>query len=210
MILKKLIVGPISTNCYIFGSENDSKAVIIDPGGDSDRIIETIHDINVNPVAVLLTHGHFDHTLKLGKIIRYFEIPLMYNKNEFDSKVFTQKKADRWLVEGDIIEVGNLHLKVLETPGHSPGSLCFYSNEIKMYKEQKIDGIIFSGDLIFYRSIGRSDILGGNPNQLFESIKKKIMYNKDFTDNFLIFPGHMGMTSIGEERKNNLFKNYFL
>lgn len=210
MILKILVVGPISTNCYIFGSDYKNESVIIDPGGDSDRIIETVNDINANPVAVLLTHGHFDHALKIGKVMRYFDIPLMYNKNEFDSKVFTQRKADRWLIEGDVIEVGDLHLNVLETPGHSPGSLCFYSNEIKMYREQKIDGIIFSGDLIFYRSIGRSDIQGGDPNQLFESIRTKIMHNKEFTDRFLIFPGHMGMTSIGEERKNNLFKNYFL
>jgi glyoxylase-like metal-dependent hydrolase (beta-lactamase superfamily II) len=210
MIFKKIIVGPLSTNCYIFGSANTNEVVIIDPGGDSDRIFETIKNFNAKPIALLLTHGHFDHTLKLGKVLRQFKIPLMYNKKEFDSKVFTQKEADKWLVEGDIIQIGDINLHVLETPGHSPGSLCFYSNDIKAYEESKIDGIIFSGDLLFRRSIGRSDIHGGDPNQLFESIRNKIMHNEIFTDNFLIFPGHMGNTSIGEERKMNMFKNYFL
>ncbi|MGB5912456.1 MAG: MBL fold metallo-hydrolase [Promethearchaeia archaeon] len=210
MIFKKIIVGPLSTNCYIFGSANTNEVVIIDPGGDSDRIFETIGNFNAKPIALLLTHGHFDHTLKLGKVMRHFKIPLMYNKKEFDSKVFTQKEADKWLVEGDIIQIGDINLHVLETPGHSPGSLCFYSDDVKAYKESKIDGIIFSGDLLFRRSIGRSDIHGGDPNQLFESIRNKIMYNETFTDNFLIFPGHMGNTTIGEERKMNMFKNYFL
>lgn len=210
MIFKKLIVGPLSTNCYVFGSDETNEIVIIDPGGDSDRIIETVEKFDAKPIAVLLTHAHFDHVLKLGKILRHFKIPLMYNKKEFDSKIFTQKEADKWLVEGDIIKIGELNLHVLETPGHSPGSLCFYSDDVKTYKESKIDGIIFSGDLIFRRSIGRSDIHGGDPNQLFKSIRNKIMYNETFTDNFLIFPGHMGYTTIGEERKMNMFKNYFL
>lgn len=211
MIFKKLTVGPLSTNCYIFGSDITNEVVIIDPGGDSDLIIETVEKkFEAKPIAVLLTHCHFDHTLKVGNILRYFKIPLMYNKKEFDSKIFTQKKANRWLVEGDIIKIGEINLYVLETPGHSPGSLTFYSKDIKHYKELKIDGIIFSGDLIFRRSIGRSDIPGGDSNQLFESIRNKIMYNKAFTDNFLIFPGHMGITSIKDERKMNMFKNYFL
>jgi glyoxylase-like metal-dependent hydrolase (beta-lactamase superfamily II) len=210
MILKKIIVGPLSTNCYIFGSDNTNEVVIIDPGGDSDRIFETIGKFDAKPIALLLTHGHFDHTLKLGKVLRHFKVPLMYSKMEFDSRVFTQKQADKWLVEGDTIPIGNIKLHVLETPGHSPGSLCFYSDDVKTYKESKIDGIIFSGDLIFRRSIGRSDIHGGNPNQLFKSIRNKIMHNEIFTDNFLIFPGHMGNTTIGEERRMNMFRNYFL
>lgn len=210
MIFKKLIVGPLATNCYIFGADITKEVVIIDPGGDSDQIIKSIEELNAKPIAVLLTHGHFDHTIKVGKILRYFNIPLMYSKKEFDSRVFTQKEADKWLEEGDFVKIGEYTLKVLETPGHSPGSLCFYSHDIKTYENQKIDGIIFSGDLIFRRSIGRSDIHGGDPNQLFASIRNKIMYNNIFSDNFLIFPGHMGMTSISEERTSNMFKQFFL
>jgi len=209
MILKKLTVGQLFTNCYIFGS--DEHVVIIDPGGDSDDIIKTIDDdLKAKPIAVLLTHGHFDHSTKVGKIKRNYQIPLMFNRKEYDSGIFSQIKADRWLSEGDSIEIDNITLHVLETPGHSPGSLTFYSKDVKEINGRKIDGIVFTGDLLFRRSIGRSDFGGGNPGLLFNSIKTKIMYNSDLTDDFLVFPGHMGITSIGEEREMNMFKNYFL
>ena len=209
MILKKLTVGQLFTNCYIFGS--DEHVVIIDPGGDSHDIIKSIdEEFNTKPIAVLLTHGHFDHSTKVATIKKYYQIPLMYNKKEYSSGIFSQIEADRWLNEGDTIEIDNITLHVLETPGHSPGSLTYYSKDIKELNGIKCDGIIFTGDLLFRRSIGRSDFGGGNQALLFNSIKKKIMYNPDLTDNFLIFPGHMGNTSIGEERKMNMFKNYFL
>ena len=210
MILKRLVVGPIGTNCYIFGSEKYKQVVIIDPGGDANRIIDEIQKLNVEPIAILLTHGHFDHTLRVNKLIRYFKIPLMYNKKEFDTKVYTSKEADKWLKEGDLLKIGEITLHILETPGHSPGALSFYSKDIKKINGSKIDGIIFTGDLLFKGSIGRSDIQGGNEKILFDSIRTKIMYNKDLTDNFLICPGHMDLTTIGEERRFNPFKQFFL
>jgi glyoxylase-like metal-dependent hydrolase (beta-lactamase superfamily II) len=210
LIIKKLIVGPLGTNSYIFGSSTTKEVVIIDPGGDPSRIIQSIEEIGGKPTSILLTHGHFDHTGGIGRVKRHFEIPLMFNKKEYDSGIFHQKQADRWLNEGDTIGVGDLTLIVLETPGHSPGSLCFYSQDVTEYNGHKIDGIIFTGDLIFRRSIGRSDFGGGNPNTLFSSIKNKIMHNPDITDNFLIFPGHMDGTSVGEERQMNMFRNHFV
>lgn len=210
LILKRLVVGPLGTNSYIFGSSKTKEVVIIDPGGDPDRIIKSIEEMGAKPIGVLLTHGHFDHVLKLGKILRYFDIPLMFNKKEFESGIYNHKKADNWLKEGDHIKIGDVTLHVLETPGHSPGSLCFYSKDVKEFDKLKIGGVIFSGDLIFRRSIGRSDLRGGDPNLLFSSIRNKIMYNLEITDNFLLFPGHMDITSVGEERRMNIFKNYFL
>ncbi len=210
MILKKLVVGQLGTNSYIFGSSTTKEVVIIDPGGNPESIIKAVEEVGGKPIAVLLTHGHFDHTLAVAKIKRYFDIPLMFNKKECDSGIYSHKKADKWLNEGDSISIGEITLHVLETPGHSPGSLCFYTKDVKEYEGQNIDGIIFSGDLIFRRSIGRSDIGGGDSNVLFSSIKNKIMNNPDITDNFLIFAGHMGDTSVGEERQMNMFKNYFL
>ncbi|MFX1430653.1 MAG: MBL fold metallo-hydrolase [Promethearchaeota archaeon] len=210
MILERLIVGPLGTNSYIFGSSENREVVIIDVGGEPEVIIKVIEEINVKPIGLLLTHGHYDHTLKLGKILRFFNIPLMYNKKEFDTDIYRHKEANRWLSEGDNIKVGELNLIVLETPGHSPGALSYYSKDPKEYNGKKIDGVIFTGDLIFRRSIGRSDLRGGNSELLFSSIKNKIMYNPEISDNFLIFPGHMGITSVGEERKLNMFRNYFL
>lgn len=203
-------MGPLGTNSYIFGSNESKEVVIIDVGGEPEIIIDTIENINAKPIGLLLTHGHYDHTLKLGKLMRYFKIPLMFNKKEFDSGIYTHKKADKWLSEGDSIEIGEMTLNVLETPGHSPGALSYYSKEPNEFDGQKIGGIIFTGDLIFRRSIGRSDLRGGDSKLLFSSIKNKIMYNPEISDNFLIFPGHMGISSVGEERNLNMFKNYFL
>ena len=210
MIFRKLILGPLGTNCYIFGSEKSKEIVIIDPGAQGEEIIKNIKELNAKPIGVLLTHGHFDHTMKVGKILRVFQIPLMFNKKEFDSGIYNQKSADRWLQENDIVEVGELRLHVLETPGHSPGSLCFYSNDVKEFKEYKIDGVIFTGDLLFRRSVGRTDVFGGDQDRLFQSIREKIMHNKNLSDNFIAFPGHMGTTSIGEERNLNMFREFFL
>ncbi|MFX1588725.1 MAG: MBL fold metallo-hydrolase, partial [Promethearchaeota archaeon] len=148
MIFKKLTVGPLATNCYIIGSDSTNEVIIIDPGGNAEDIISSVKELNGKPIAVLLTHGHFDHTLKLGKILRSFEIPLMYNKKEYDSRIFTQRKANNWLSEGDQVKIGDINLGVLETPGHSPGSLCYFTSDVKKFKERDIDGIIFTGDLL--------------------------------------------------------------
>lgn len=207
MILEKLIVGMLATNCYIFGSEKTKEVIIIDPGEEPDRIKTMVDNNSLIPIAILLTHGHFDHIRAMRALIRFYQIPLMYNEKD---KNRVRKEANRWLNEGDIINVGEFTLHVLETPGHSPGSLCFYTKDVKFYQNLPIDGILFSGDLIFRRNIGRSDIEGGNQKLLFESIRNKIMYNNDLSNNFIIFPGHMGNTTIREERTMNLFKNYFL
>ena len=210
MIFKKLIVGALGTNCYIFGSDKTKEIVVIDPGGNAEAVIRSIDESNGKPIAVLLTHGHFDHTTKVGKIMRHFQIPLMYNRKEYDSGTFKQKEANRWLVEGDIIKIGEINLLALETPGHSPGSLCFYTSDVNKFNGNEISGIVFTGDLLFRGSIGRSDFPGGNQNLLFESIRKKIMYNKGINDNFIVCPGHMDLSTVGEERANNMFKKFFL
>ena len=108
MILKKLIVGSLATNTYIFGSSEIKEVVIIDPGDEANRIIDSIEKLKSKPIAVLLTHGHYDHTFAVRKVQRFFKIPLMFSKKEFDSGIYTHKKADRWLSEGDSIKVGEI------------------------------------------------------------------------------------------------------
>jgi len=211
MILKKLVVGSYITNCYIFGSSETQEVVIIDPGAEGEKIINTIEELNAKPIAVLITHSHMDHVNAAVVISSYYDIPIMsyVNSRRFQTNIPLRKG----LKEGDTINVGEYILHVLETPGHAPDSLCYYSKGPKEFDGQKIDGIIFTGDLIFCKGIGRSDFGGGDSNQLFSSIKNKIMYNPEFTDNFLIFSGHSyygDVTSVGEERKSSPYKEYFL
>ena len=123
---------------------------------------------------------------------------------------FSNIKADRWLKEGDEIKIGEITLNTLETPGHSPGSLCFFSDEVKEIRGQYIDGVIFTGDLLFFRDIGKHNIPGSDETMIYESIKSKIMYNPKLTDHFKILGGHMGYTTIGEERILNPIRHSFL
>ena len=210
MILKSVSVGNYGTNCYFFGSDKTKEVVIIDPGAEIEKIVTAIKKLGVRPIAVLLTHGHKDHSQKAVKIANIYRVPLMYHKREFDLRFFTQKPADRWLKEGDEILVGELILHVLETPGHTPGSISFFSKDTKEFDGQAIDGVLFTGDLIFFKRVGAWYYRGGNKEHLYLSIKNKIMNNSELTDNFLIFPGHSRISSIGIERESNEYKEFFL
>ena len=183
---------------------------IIDPGFNVNTITNMIDQLNCFPIAVLLTHAHFDHGIRAEKLKNHYKIPLMYNKKDHKLGYLARKPADRWLKEEDVVEVGEITLNVLETPGHSPGSMCYYTKDVKMYNGKEIDGIIFTGDLIFRREIGRTDMPGGDLPLLFSSIKNKIIYNHDLSDNFTILPGHKAETSIGQEKEYNNYKEYFL
>jgi glyoxylase-like metal-dependent hydrolase (beta-lactamase superfamily II) len=213
LILKKLVVGSYIVNTYIFGSTNTKEVVIFDPGAEGEKIINTIEKLEAKPIAVLVTHGHMDHVGAAAVVSNYYDIPIMFHESRYNSGRYSTGKANRGLKEGDTINVGEYTLHVLETPGHSLDSLCYYTKDPKEFNGQKIDGIIFTGDLIFCRGIGRSDFGGGDSNQLFSSIKNKIMYNPEITDNFLIFSGHSysgDVTSVGEERIENPYREYFL
>ncbi|MFO8018744.1 MAG: MBL fold metallo-hydrolase [Promethearchaeia archaeon] len=210
MILKKLVVGALGTNCYLFGSEKTSDLVIIDPGANQDRIKKQVEDLNAKPIAILLTHAHNDHTSAVKTIRDHYEIPLMYNRKEFDSGIYNVIKADRWLKEGDKIKAGEYTFHVLETPGHTPGSLSYYMTDVHQYKGESTDAIVFTGDLLFRRSIGRTDFEGGNKKQLFSSIRDKIVHNSIFSNDTILLPGHMGKTTLGFEKEYNFYRNYFL
>ncbi len=211
MILKTLVVGSYIVNTYIFGSSKTKEVVIFDPGAEAEKIISAIDKLEAIPISILITHGHGDHVGAAGIVSNYYDVPILFHENS--RRFFDSSPKRRSLKEGDNINVGEYTLHALDTPGHSLDSLCYYSKDPKEYNGQEIDGIIFTGDLIFCRGIGRSDFGGGNSNQLFSSIKNKIMYNPEITDNFLIFSGHSysgDVTSVGEERKQNPHREYFL
>jgi len=253
MIFRKLVLGPVDTNSYIIGSEDTKEIALIDPGFEPKRIIGEIEKINPEKIIVLLTHGHFDHSMYLDDIKKHFpDLILMYHEAEFNpfskkatwknleymlqlmenhdhenSKnyfefnkedlqfikkygLFTNLKADIWLKEGSKINLGEITLDTLETPGHSPGSLCFFSGDLKEVRGHLIDGIIFTGDLLLKRNVGEFKAPGADVLQLFASIKNKIMNNPSLTDHFKIFGGHYGDSTIAEERAYNPFRNHFL
>jgi len=199
MKVVKLIVGQLQTNCYL-AIYND-QCLIIDPGDDADYIISTIKDLEVKPIGLLATHGHFDHLLSATELKLAYSIPFYLHKADLPILKRTQStakhftglsvdpppKADRFLKDGDILRVGKSELKVIETPGHTQGSISL-----------KGKGIIFVGDLIFAGGgVGRTDLQGGNTKLLDKSIKKILKLPK----NTIIYPGHGEETTVEEEKK---------
>lgn len=174
MLIHKIIVGPIQTNCYIVSDGETGEVLIIDPGDEAKKIIEFIELRHFTPIGVVLTHDHFDHIEALDEVIKYFNILL------FDTKI-----------QGEItISVGKLNLKVIKTPGHSKDSICLVSEK---------NNTIFSGDTLFNQGIGRTDLEGGDPTQIKESLKLLMTY----PDDYKVYPGHGAETTIGNERQNN-------
>lgn len=179
MIVKRIIVGPIETNCYLIGDEKNREAAIIDPGDDAGKILNVIKENNLKPRFILLTHEHPDHIGALEEIKEKLDLEILSAKN------------------GDKLKLGNLKIKVIATPGHSKESICFI-----------IEHNIFSGDTLFKGGIGRTDFgslpagrQGGDFNQIQKSLKRLMQ----FPDDFKVFSGHGPETTIGEERKNNPF-----
>lgn len=219
MILKRLLVcsswssddDESFTNCYLIGSFRTRELFIIDPGGSPDVIINEINELECFPIAIILTHTHIDHRAALEELKNEFNLPIFYNKKEMECfRKLRKIKADKWLKENDILKIDRINLHVLETSGHSPGSLSLYSHNIRNHKRKNYDGIIFTGDLIFKNSIGRTDIRGGDYELLCLNIKNKIMYNPNLSDKFLILPGHNEITTIEAEKKHNPFRKAFL
>ena len=201
-----LVVGAYEVNCSLYYDETGMEGVIIDPGADAGLIIDQVKNIGFKPQAVLLTHGHSDHIGAVREVIEEFQIPLYASKDEkellanptanmsaFLGLEITSPPADFWLSDEDLISLGPVNLRVLHTPGHSPGGLCFLD---------ETENMLFCGDTLFYGSIGRTDFPGCSHEQLIHSIKTKLM---TLPDSITCIPGHGPMTTIGGERVNNPF-----
>ncbi|NFD76116.1 MBL fold metallo-hydrolase [Clostridium botulinum] len=198
MDIKTIPVGIYNANCYLLIDQD--KCAIIDPGGDPEDIIKIIEDNNLIPKFILLTHGHIDHVSGVEAIKDEYNIPFYINRKDEDlikeaEYIFGNfgkyKNADEYLVEGKEFQLGNLKIKAIETPGHSPGGMSFLVNNV-----------IFTGDTLFRESIGRSDFIGGSHNTLINSIQSKITV---LDPDIYVLPGHGPQSTIGYEKDNNPF-----
>jgi hydroxyacylglutathione hydrolase len=204
-IVACVTVGMFQENCYLYACPHTREAVIIDPGDEPEQIIETIQKLKLVPKYIINTHGHIDHISAIDAVSQVYPVPLaihpadvhMYTDGRMASffgrkAPLVQRKPDILLKEGDHITFGTLTLEVLHTPGHTAGGVCLVSDAT----------CVFSGDTLFYRSIGRTDLEGGNYEQLITSIRQKL-YTLD--DDLVVFPGHGQPTTILEEKHENPF-----
>lgn len=203
MLVKRIPAGVYAANCYIIVDEISKECAVIDPGGDSDELIEFINSLNATVKFILLTHGHMDHIGAVGQLKETYNIDAHIHKadgdfienGEFMFGPLKYKGAsvslEKDIVEGKQFYIGDLCIECMETPGHSPGGICF-----------KVQDKIFTGDTLFLRSIGRTDLSGGSFETLIDSIKNKLLV---LDDNIEVFPGHGPATTIKYERGHNPF-----
>lgn len=197
MIIKTIPAGMYEANCYLITDESTKECGIIDPGGDAEKLKNIINSLGVNVKYILLTHGHMDHVGGVVELSEAFNIPFYISKvdeeyMEKDNFVFGKlPKASGYLQENDIIKLGNKKIKVIETPGHTKGGLCFL-----------IEDKLFTGDTLFQASIGRTDFAGGNFEEIIKSIKEKLLI---LDDDIEVYPGHGPMSTIGYEKRKNSF-----
>ncbi len=202
MILKTLVVGPLASNCYIAGSAKTKAGMPVDPGDDADTILKAIADAGLNIKLIAITHGHLDHTGALKEIYENIWAEIAMHGDEAESLQGEYQTLglsfglaypappmpDRFLEDGDIVEIGDLKFAVLHTPGHTRGGICFYG-----------EGVVFTGDTMFSNGIGRYDLPGSSYDQLMESLSRLMK----LPDETIVYPGHGPPTTIGAERRTN-------
>ena len=171
MQIKHLVVGPLLTNCYLAISKGE--LIIIDPGGEADKILREIKKIKAKPKYIINTHFHPDHTSENLRIKEETGAEILIHEKEKD---FIDFKADRFLKEEDEIKIGDSVFKIIHTPGHTPGGICLFG-----------ENVVFTGDTLFKDGYGRADLPGGSPEDLKKSLRK---LSKLLKPNMIVYPGH--------------------
>ena len=196
-------VGPLQENCYLVRREGSDRALLIDPGDEAPKLQAAMDELGVEPEAILLTHTHFDHIGAVAPLARATgapvycpreELPVLADPSAFFGAMFGPVEgweAEHALYGGQRLQLAGFDVDVLATPGHSPGHVTFV-----------IDGALFSGDVLFQGSIGRTDLPGADHETLMESIAGLL---ERFDDDTRVHPGHMGLTTLGRERATNPF-----
>ena len=200
MILEKIVVGPMQVNCYILGCPRTSKAIVIDPGAEPERITSRLQRGKLKLKLVVNTHGHIDHIGAGADLAQSVYIHRLDAKFLTDPKLnlsammglpFTSPVQALFLEDGQKLEVGDISLEVIHTPGHTPGGICLNAGNF-----------VFTGDTLFAQGIGRTDIPYANEKDLLNSIRKRLLTLQDGT---IIYSGHGPSSTIGEEKKRNPF-----
>ena len=199
-------VGPVAENCFLFRADGSNRALIVDPGDEAPKILDAVEQLGVEVEGILLTHTHFDHVGAVAPVAREtgapvwcpgIEVPVLADINSFvpwpGFGPFEDYDADHPVAGGEKLELAGFEIDVIFTPGHSPGHVTY---------SIPAERALFSGDVIFQGSIGRSDLPGGDAPTLMESIRTLVESHPPETT---IYPGHMGITTLGAERATNPF-----
>ncbi len=204
LLVDSLEVGAFAENCYVLACAATRKGVLVDPGDEAARIAGKVGELGLDIERVLLTHGHLDHVMGVATLQAEWGIPVLMNPGDafllenlpaqaaaFGLPLSGIPRVDTDIKEGDKVEFGEVTLDVLLTPGHSPGSVTFAGA-----------GAVFSGDVLFAGSIGRTDLPGGDFDTLIQSIREKLL---SLDDSVIVYPGHGPATTVGHERLHNPF-----
>ena len=203
MKVEKFVTGIISTNCYLVINEDTKQAVVIDPAACPSYMMSHIKSEGLKIEAILLTHGHFDHIMGIDGFLSEFDVPVYVHEEDADAMEdpvlnqsstytsgYTFGKA-RYLRDRQTLELAGYTFQVIHTPGHTKGGCCYYVAS---------EGVLFSGDTLFQNSVGRTDFVNSSTSDLVHSVREKLFLLPDDT---MVYPGHMGETKIGHEKKYN-------
>lgn len=196
MTIQVIQVPPIGTNCYLLKDDETGKGAVIDPGGDGVSISSAVAQMGMTPVAILLTHGHYDHTGAVTELLReYPGLPVYLNPGDAammkdPANLIPDIGPTVAYGEGDQVPVGNLTVQVYHTPGHTPGSVTL-----------EVENVLFTGDTLFQGSCGRTDLAGGSTKDILASLKRLAKLKGDRK----VCPGHEGCSTLEAERKGNYY-----
>ena len=201
--INQYVVGAVQTNCYFAINDETKETLIVDPGDNAKQLADRIRQEELKPVAVLLTHGHFDHAGGAAELAREFQIPVYAHEDEKEtledpklnvSWMMGKEEhfsADEFVTDEQELDLAGFHIRVLHTPGHTVGGCCYYL---------PYEDVVFSGDTLFCMSVGRTDFPKGSMSSIVRSIKEKLMVLPERT---IVYPGHNDVTTIENERMYN-------
>lgn len=205
MIIKQCVLGMVCTNCYFLMNQGTKELLIVDPADEPVQIVNMVKNMEGKPVAILLTHGHYDHMMAVEEIRKQYGIPVyacqaedellrdpMKNLTGYEGQSISLK-ADELVRDGQQLVLAGFSVEVLHTPGHTAGSCCYYFKE---------EDILISGDTLFYGSVGRTDLPTGNMRQIVESLHRLLDKLPEETQ---VLPGHGSFTTIENEKRYNPF-----